>query len=230
MLLPETPPPHPVNEAEEEKIENDAIVESLDVELFYDVMSEALRGAWNKLGEVIVDAGDTADALRYQLPRLLRLRQMGADTPVSFGRELSEQARAIPERTFFLWKGRAFTYADAERRVDAVVRGLHACGVRAGDRVGVLMEGRPSYLSMTTALNRLGAVAVLVSPGLDAEALGRALAIEPLRFVAADPENAARARAAFAREVLVLGGGPGGGSPRALAPDVIDMEAIDPWA
>ncbi|APR80866.1 Polyhydroxyalkanoic acid synthase [Minicystis rosea] len=233
VLLPEsrpTPATPVTNEAADEEVENEAIVDALDVELFYDVMAEAFRGAWNKLGEAFVDAGDTADALRFQLPRLLRLRQMQADTPVSFGRELAEQARAIPDRTFFLWKGRAFSYAEAERRVDAVVRGLHACGVRAGDRVGVLMEGRPSYLTMTTALNRLGAVAVLVSPGLDAEGLARALALEPLRFVAADPENAARARAAFARDVLVLGGGPGGGSPRALAPDVIDMEAIDPWA
>ncbi|MFT3768613.1 MAG: AMP-binding protein [Minicystis sp.] len=230
VLLPEAAPPRPADETDEEASQNEAIVESLDVDLFYDVLAEAARGAWNKLGEIFVDAGDTADALRYQLPRLMRLRRMEAGTPVSFGRELSEQARAIPDRTFFLWKGRAFTYADAERRVDAVVRGLIACGVRAGDHVGVLMEGRPSYLSMTTALNRLGAVAVLVSPRLDAAALGRALSLSPLRFVASDPENAARAKAAFGGEVLVLGGGPSGGSPRALAPDVIDMEAINPWA
>jgi putative long chain acyl-CoA synthase len=212
--------------ADEEEAENAAIVESIDIELFYDVLAEAAKNAWNKLGEAVVDAGDTADALRYQLPRLLRLRRMDDATEVSFGRELSEQARSIPDRTFFLWKGRAFTYADAERRVDAVVRGLVACGVRPGDHVGVLMDGRPSYLSMTTALNRLGAVAVLVSPRLDDASLERALALAPLAFVAADPENAARARAAFAGEVLVLGGGPG----RRLAEGLVDMEAIDPDA
>lgn len=233
-LLPTPGEAHPLDDAEEEVLENDAIVASLDIELFYDVLAEAARSAWNKLGERVVDAGDTADALRYQLPRLARLRSLTGDTRVSFGRELSDQARAIPERTFFLWKGRAFTYAEASLRVDAVVRGLSACGLRAGDRVGVLMEGRPSYLTMTTALNRLGAVAVLVSPRLDADALGRALAIEPLRAVASDPENAARAKAAFAGQVLVLGGGPpassGGPAPRALGVDVIDMEAIDPDA
>ena len=229
-LLPAEGEPGPADEAEEEELENEAIVASLDIELFYDVLAEAARSAWNKLGEKIVDAGDTADALRYQLPRLMRLRRLEDDTLVSFGRELSEQARAIPERTFFLWKGRAFTYADASLRVDAVARGLVACGVRAGDRVGVLMEARPSYLSVTTALNRIGAVAVLVSPRLDADALERALAIEPLRFIAADPENAARARAAFAGHVLALGGGPVGAAQRALPPGVIDMEAIDPAA
>jgi len=212
--------------ADEEELENAAIVESIDIDLFYDVLAEAAKNAWNKLGEVVVDAGDTADALRYQLPRLLRLRRMDDATLVSSGRELSEQARAIPDRTFFLWKGRAFTYADAERRVDAVVRGLVACGVRPGDHVGVLMGGRPSHLSLTTAVNRLGAVAVLVSPRLDAAALERALSRSPLAFVAADPENAPRARAAFGGRVLVLGGGPG----RRLPEGLVDMEAIDPEA
>lgn len=229
-LLPVDGAALPADEADEEALENDAIVDALDIELFYDVVAEAARGAWNRVGEAIVDAGDTADALRYQLPRLLRLRRMTADTRVSFGRELSDQARAIPDRTFFLWKGRAFTYAEAERRVTAVVRGLFACGVRAGHRVGVLMEGRPSYLTMTTAINRIGAVAVLVSPRLDAEARARALSLLPLSFVAADPENAAGARAAFAGHVLVLGGGPAGGDRPALPADVIDMEAIDPEA
>ncbi len=95
---------------------------------------------------------------------------------------------------------------------------------------------------MVTALNRLGAVAVLVSPRLDDALLGRALAAEAPGFVAADPESAPRARASFAGPVLVLGGGshrsglrpaePGyAPSPgRALADGVIDMEAIDPAA
>lgn len=223
--LPVEPPAAPrVEEDEAEGAENEAIVDSLAVELFYDVLVETAKSAWNKLGEAVVDAGDTADALRYQLPRLLRLRRLTDDTRISPGLALAEQARHIPERTFFLWKGRAFTYAEAERRVDAVVRGLFACGVAPGDRVGVLMESRPSYLTVTTALNRLGAVAVLVSPRLEAEVLAKALALEPLRYVAADPENAARARAAFAGHVLVLGGGP----ERPLPGDVVDMEAIDP--
>jgi putative long chain acyl-CoA synthase len=211
----------------EEELENAAIVASLDVSLFYDVAAEALGAAWNKLGEAFVDAGDTADALRYQLPRLLRLRRMRDDTLVSAGRALAEQARAAPERTFFLWKGRAFSYAEGDRRVDNVVRGLFACGVRPGDRVGVLMHGRPSYLTMVTALGRLGAVAVLVSPRLDDALLARAVAEDAPAFVAADPENAARARALFAGTVLVLGGG---GPRRALPEGVVDMEAIDPTA
>ena len=228
-LLPEQGEARPAaDEAAEEAPEGEASGEAPAMELFLDVLSEAARSAWNKLGEVVVDAGDTADALRYQLPRLLRLRSIEDGTFLSPGRELGDRARAIPDRTFFLFGGRAFTYGEAERRVDAVARGLLACGVRPGDRVGVLMGARPSYLTITTALNRVGAVAVLVSPRLDDEALGRAFAIEPLGFLAADPERVARARAVFAGPILMLGSGPREG--RAALAGVIDMEGIDPEA
>jgi putative long chain acyl-CoA synthase len=85
------------------------------------------------------------DNLRYQVPRLARLERIEPDTRVSAGLSLTEQAERIGERTFFLWRGRAHTYADADRRVNAIVRGLIACDVKPGARVGVLMQGRPSY-------------------------------------------------------------------------------------
>jgi putative long chain acyl-CoA synthase len=63
-----------------------------------------------------------------------------------------------------------------------------------------------------------------MSPRLDDDDLARALALTKPRFLAADPDHAVRARAAFPGHVLVLGGGSG----RKLDADVIDMEAIDP--
>ena len=96
---------------------------------------------------------------------LAKLRRLDDGVQVSLGRALSEQAAAIPDATFFLWRGRAFSYAQANARVDAVVRGLWHCGVRPGDRVGVMMANRPSYLSAVAALSRLGAVACLIDVG-----------------------------------------------------------------
>ena len=206
------------------EVEDAAFDEPLDVELFYDVALGTLESAWNRVGEAFGDAGDALDDLRWQLPRLHKLGRISSDTRVSFGRALADQARKIPDQTFFLWKGRAFTYADADRRVNHVVRGLISCGVQPGHRVGVVMHGRPSYLSMVTALNRIGAVAVLLSPEGDQPALERALAVAEIELCTTDPDNAERARAAFSGRVLVLGGGPN----RPVAPGCVDMEAIDP--
>ena len=198
----------------------------LHVEDFYDFATDAAEDVWKRLGRVGKDFAEGVDALRWQLPRLTRLRKIRSDTRVSLSRELAERAEEMPDSTFFLWRGRAFSYADADRRVDAIVKGLFASGVKPGERVGVLMRGRPTYLSIVAALNRMGAVAVLLSPDMKRVGLERALEIGEVKHLIADPENAARAREAFSGPVLALGGPYG--EDRLLPAGVIDMETIDP--
>lgn len=203
----------------------------LDVEDFYEFATaifdrRAIEDVWKRVGRFGEDVTEAFDSLRWQLPRLSKLRKIRSDTRISLGQALADQAERMPEATFFLWKGRAFSYADADRRVDAIVRGLFACGVAAGDRVGVLMHGRPTYLSIVTALNRMGAVAVLLSPDAKRIGLERALDAGEVKHLVADPANAARAKEAFDGPVLVLGGPYG--DARTIPEGAIDMEAIDP--
>ena len=75
--------------------------------------------------------------------------------------------RATPDGEFLLFDGRVHTHGAVNRRIDNVVRGLIAVGVRQGAHVGVLMETRPSALVAIAALSRLGAVAVLMPPDAD---------------------------------------------------------------
>lgn len=228
-LLSEPEPESALLSAEEQEIEVEdaAFDEPLEVELFSDALRGTLEQIWRRVGQRIEDWGDSVDNLRYQLPRLTRLRGLTSESRVSFALSLAEQAQDIPDRTFFLWKGRAFSYGESNRRVENVARGLMDVGVRPGQHVGVLMRGRPSLLSIVTALNRIGAVAVMISPDVADEDLEQALALDPLTFLAADPENAERARRAFSDTVLVLGGG---GPNRELTPGVVDLERIDPDA
>jgi len=165
------------------------------------------------------------DSVRYQLPRLAQLEQIEPDTRVSVGMTLGQQAQRIGANTFLLWRGRAHSYADADRRVDAVVRGLIQCEIRPEMRVGVLMHSRPTYLSLVAALSRVGAVAVLLTPDERDVSLTVGLSLGAVEVLIADPEHAELARRHFAGPVLVLGGG---GSPRTLLEGVVDMERIDP--
>lgn len=198
----------------------------LDVEDFYDFATDAVEQALKSVGRVSEDVTAAIDTLRWQLPRLSRLRKIRSDTLVSLGRELAEKAEHMPDATFFLWKGRAFSYADADRRVDAIVKGLFEIGVKPGDRVGVLMRGRPTYLSIVAALNRMRATAVLLSPEMKRLSLGRALEIGGVSMLIADPENAPAAREAYEGPVFALGGPYG--PARQVPEGVVDMEAIDP--
>lgn len=203
-----------------------------DLELLYDLARTGAHAVWSRLGDAARDLSGSVHDVRVQVPYLRRLHAITADTRISASKLLAEQAAAMPDSTFFLWHDRAFSYADASRRVDNVVRGLIACGVRSGQRAGVLMASRPSFLTLVAALNRLGAVAVLISPDAGTRALGQAMEIGGVATLITDPEHAPRARAAFAGPVLVLGGGrsraiePAAGA--AGAAELIDMEAIDP--
>jgi putative long chain acyl-CoA synthase len=206
------------------------------LELARDLVEKTAKAALDRIEELGEDLGQYFDNARWQLPRIQRLKRLHDDTLVSLGRTLADQAAKIGDRTFFLWRGRAFTYADANRRVDAVVKGLIACGVRSGTRVAVMMKSRPSHLSVVAAINRLGAVSVLISPETADDLMVRALELGEAELVIVDPENAARTRAQTSIKVLVLGGvGEQGETapgevrpPRVIPAGVIDMETIDP--
>ncbi len=195
------------------------------LDLVVDALTDAAKSAWRRAGDAAASASDAYEGLRYQEPRLRRLASMTPDTRTSPALCLTERAREHPAGTFFLWRGRAFTYEDADRRVTAVVRGLWACGVRPGARVGVVMGSRPSFLTAVTALSRLGAVAVLAPPDAPVAVLRDAFERAEVRAVTADPDHAEHARAVAPGDVLVLGGG---AKARSLGAGFVDMEAIDP--
>lgn len=196
-----------------------------NVRLLFDTAKGTADTVRRRLGGVTQTLASVFDNLRYQVPRLSKLERLTADSEVSVGLSLSEQAERIGDQTFFLWKGRAHNYADADRRVNYVVRGLIACGIKPKSHVGVMMHARPTYLTVVAALSRLGAVAVLVSPDQKRVSLKEAIQLGGIEALLTDPERAELGREAFEGPVLVLGGG---GGKRSLVDGVIDMEAIDP--
>lgn len=211
-----------------EQLEDDEVSAfdlDVDLDLFVDTVTGAVGSVFKRVEDAVEDAGDAVDNLRYQVPRVQLLRRLTPDTRISMSRVLAERARETPDQTFFLFRGRAFSYGDADRRINYVVRGLISCGVRRGTRVGVLMDGRPSYLTVVTALNRIGAISVLLNPNTSRLSLEQALDMGAAEFLVADPGHAKRGREAFKGDVLVLGGG---GKVRSIDADVIDMEQIDP--
>jgi len=155
-----------------------------------------------------------------QIPRLASLQGMEPETRASLALVLDEQAARDPDRAQFLFEERVHTRAAAKRRFDAVVKGLLDLGVRRGEHVGVLMSTRPSAFAAVAAINRIGAVAVLLRP--DGNAAAEAAKGRAVRIIA-DPEHAADA-AATGLPTAVLGGGTG---RRRLPRGVRDLEKFD---
>ena len=228
----------PFKAVHDDRDDDDDDHDDTPLELAQELLEKTAKAAVDRIEELSEDLGAYFDNARWQLPRLNRLRHLQDDSLISLGRSLGEQAAKIGDRTFFLWRGRAFTYAEANKRVDAVVMGLIACGVKPGMRVGVMMRSRPSHLSVVAACSRLGAVAVLLSPETTDDVLPRALELGEAEILIVDPDNAARTRAATAIKILALGGVGDQGDlppgmqrvPRVIPAGVIDMETIDPAA
>jgi len=154
-----------------------------------------------------------------QLPRLARVLGMRPDTLLSLASAFDNAAARGARDVGFLFEGNVYDYAAINERVDRVVRGLIRAGVRPGERVGVLMETRPTGLALVTALNRLGAVAVLLRPDSDTALEVR---LAEVSRVVADPQNAAAVPASVPSTTFLLRG--------ALEPveDINDLEVEDP--
>ncbi|TML78914.1 MAG: long-chain fatty acid--CoA ligase, partial [Actinobacteria bacterium] len=73
---------------------------------------------------------------------------------------LRARAAAHPDRDFLWCDAERWTYAETDRRTDAVAAGLAETGVAAGDRVAVISSNRPEMLELLFALAKLGAIHV----------------------------------------------------------------------
>jgi putative long chain acyl-CoA synthase len=176
--------------------------------------SAALRSAHGMVGLSREAAG--------QLPRLVRLEQIGARTRVSLGLLIEERTRRAPDEILFVFGDRAHTAGEVNTRIDNVVKGLISIGVRQGEHVGVLMSSRPSAFALVAALSRLGAVAVMLRPDGDTR---REAALGRVQRIIADPERAAQAAGRGTVHTFVLGMGGREDSPEVEL--TADMEQLD---
>ena len=197
-------------------------------------VSEAALGIVRGTANTVVAANKSMRTLAVEtartLPRLVRLGQINDHTRISLGRIIDEQAHDAPQGEFLLFDGRVHTYEAVNRRINNVVRGLIEVGVRQGDRVGVLMETRPSALVAIAALSRLGAVAVVMRADSD---LAASVRLGGVTELLTDPTNLEAVLASDRQglqQVLVLGGGESRDLHLPDDSDVIDMERIDPDA
>ena len=103
---------------------------------------------------------------------------------------LPRLARERPDQVAMRCPGRngryevALTYADLDRRSDAIATGLARRGIVRGTRTVVMVRPTPEFFLLMFALFKAGAVPVLVDPGIDKRALRQCLReAEPEAFI-----------------------------------------------
>lgn len=103
---------------------------------------------------------------------------------------LPKLALESPERAAIRCPGRsggygeALSYAQLDTRSDAIAAGLAGRGVARGSRCVVMVRPTPDFFLLMFALFKLGAVPVLIDPGIDKRALRQCLAqAQPSAFI-----------------------------------------------
>src|SRR5512139_863589 len=101
-----------------------------------------------------------------RLPRELVVPQ----TSLWFNLEVA--AARYPDKTAFLFLGRALSYAQLKSQAESLAGWLQAQGVGAGDRVALYLQNCPQFVVALYAIFRANAVAVPVNPMNRADEFG----------------------------------------------------------
>ena len=96
---------------------------------------------------------------------------------------IDELARRYPQREAVVGSGKRYTYRELRDEVRRLACGLHALGVRRGDKVAILMGNRPEWLIADFAITLLGAVMVGVNTWATARELQHILSHSDTRFL-----------------------------------------------
>jgi len=98
----------------------------------------------------------------YSHPELDRPRLVYPDVP--FHEMLARTALRCPERPAIIWRDMTLTYRELDAVVRSAAAGLHALGLRKGDRLCLLMANRPEYAIAWMAASMLGVVLSPMNP------------------------------------------------------------------
>ena len=96
-----------------------------------------------------------------------------------------------------------FTFGQLNEASDALARGLEEIGIGRGVRTVLMVKPGPEFFALTFAIFKVGAVPVLVDPGMGVKNLKQCLAeAEPEAFIGIPKAHAARKLLGWARETI----------------------------
>ncbi|MCX5043768.1 long-chain-acyl-CoA synthetase [Aldersonia sp. NBC_00410] len=107
----------------------------------------------------------------------------GRDSKWSVGLEFQRAAHRHPERDFLRFEGEAFSYGEANAKVNQLAHVLADRGVERGDVVGVLRHNRPETLLLVLAIVKLGATAGLLNHNQRGEVLEHSIELLEARLL-----------------------------------------------
>ena len=95
------------------------------------------------------------------------------------------------------------TAAQLDRRSDRIAHGLVSAGIVEGTRTVLMVKPSPAFFALTFAMLKIGAIPVMVDPGMGIQNLGQCLAeAEPEAFIGIPKAHVARITLGWAKRSL----------------------------
>lgn len=108
--------------------------------------------------------------LRYLIP-VMRYKFPDPEDPASLAHTFQATSNKFAERPFLYFEDEMWTYDDSNKAANILSTYLISTGVKHGDRIVLFMENRPSFVISLLALNKIGAIAVLINTSLTGDPL-----------------------------------------------------------
>ena len=103
--------------------------------------------------------------LRYLIP-LMRYEFPSPDDNASLAHSFEETVTKFGSNNFIYFENEKWTYNQTNEAANVLANKLIDDGVKHGDRVVLFMENRPNYIISILALNKIGAIGVLINTSL----------------------------------------------------------------
>jgi crotonobetaine/carnitine-CoA ligase len=114
--------------------------------------------------------------------------QFRSFSPSTINSTFAAAVKANPEGLFFDFYGDAYSYARMAFDIERLARGLHALGVKRGDRVVTLLDNGPDAVISWFATNRLGGIHVPINTAYKGEYLRHQIDDSGARIVICERE------------------------------------------
>ena len=103
--------------------------------------------------------------LRYLIP-VLRYKFPDPEDNASLAHSFQQTTTKFSDRPFLYFEEGTWTYDQTNKSANSLARYLAGSGVKHSDKVILFMENRPDFVISLLALNKIGAIAVLINTSL----------------------------------------------------------------
>lgn len=107
-------------------------------------------------------------------------------TSLTFRTLFAEQLALNPDAAAVVDGGRSWSWRELDRKADAIAGFLASRGVRARNHVGLCAVNSASWIAAFFAINRLGAMAMLINAALSAEEIRKIRDCGDVRYLLSD--------------------------------------------